>query len=207
MLDKKVAIVGYSGHAFVVADAAISAGINITQYTDKNESERNPFKLKYIGFESETGFFDNNLNKGFILGIGDNKIRETTYNLLISKRINVLNVIHPSSQISKQLKIGKGNFVSKNTAINPLVTIEDACIINTGAIIEHECYISKAAHIGPGVVLAGNVYVGERSFIGANTVIKEGVSVGSDVVIGADSVVLKDVSNGQKIAGNPAKSI
>ena len=207
MSDKEVVIAGYSGHAFVVADAAISAGINLTQYTDKKESERNPFDLKYIGFESETGFFDNTIYQDFILGIGDNRIREKIYNLLGAKKVNALNVIHPSSQISKHVSIGKGNFISKNTGINSLVTIEDACIINTGAIIEHECFIGKASHIGPGAVLAGNVSVGERSFIGANTVIKEGVSIGKDVIIGAGSVVLKDVADGEKIVGNPAKRI
>lgn len=207
MLDKKIAIAGYSGHAFVVADAALASGVNLSAYTDKHEAQRNPYELSYLGFESEEGFFKKTSSLIFILGIGDNTLRERVYNLLISQNVNVLNVVHPSSQISSNVKMGVGNFISKNTSINPLVIIEDACIINTGAIIEHECYLGKASHVAPGAVLAGNVKIGDRSFVGANAVIKEGVSIGNDVVIGAGSVVLKDVPNGQKVAGNPAKEI
>lgn len=207
MLDKNIVIAGYSGHAFVVADAALASGINLTGYTDKYEAQRNPYELSYLGFESEEGFFKKPINSGFILGIGDNTLRERVHNLLISQNVNVLNVVHPSSQISSNAKMGIGNFISKNTSINPLVVIEDACIINTGAIIEHECYLGRASHVAPGAVLAGNVKIGDRSFIGANAVIKEGVSIGNDVVVGAGSVVLKDVPDGQKIAGNPAKEI
>lgn len=205
MSDREVVIVGYSGHAYVVADAAISAGINLTHYTDKNNLKNNPFDLKYLGFENDNGFFDKISNQNFVLGIGDNIIRDNIYNLLISNEVNITNVIHPSSLISNFVKLGKGNFISKRTAINPLVVIEDACIINTGAIIEHECFIGKSSHIGPGAVLAGNVSVGKRSFIGANTVIKEGITIGDDVIIGAGSVIIRDVPSKMKVVGNPGK--
>ena len=77
-------------------------------------------------------------------------------------------------------------------------------IINTGAIVEHQCQIGDFAHVAPGAVLAGNVKVGKRSFIGAMP-IKEGVEIGSKVIIGAGAVVLENVESESKVVGNPGR--
>ena len=60
--------------------------------------------------------------------------------------------------------------------------IKKGVIINTGAIVEHECIINDYAHIAPGAVLAGSVFVGANSFIGANAVVKQGVKIGKNVI-------------------------
>ena len=91
--------------------------------------------------------------------------------------------------------------------MNPLTTIEEGVIVNTNAIIEHECYLGSFCHVAPGVVLAGNVKIGKRSFIGANSVIKQGITIGNDVTIGAGSVILNDVPNNVTVVGNPGKII
>lgn len=207
MLDKKVVIAGYSGHAYVVAEAAMLSGVKLTHYSEMKQQKLNPYDLIYLGYEEDPSFFEKNKYVEFLLGIGSNKIRCKVFDLLIKKNIEVANVVHPSSIISSSITIGKGNFISNNTSINPLVTIEDACIINTGAIVEHECLIKTGAHLAPSSVLAGNVVVGEQSFIGANSVVKEGVIIGNNVLIGAGSVVIKDVPDGAKIVGNPARKI
>ena len=45
MLENKTVIVGYSGHAFVVAESYIANGGNISFYADLNEASKNPFDL------------------------------------------------------------------------------------------------------------------------------------------------------------------
>ncbi len=207
MSDKIIAIAGYSGHGFVVADAAFSAGIKLSHYTDVHKSTMNPYKLEYLGLESKLHFFDKVTHIKFVLGIGDNIIRKKIFQLLISKNIDVLNVIHNSCSLSDNVTLGVGNFISKNAAINPLVKIGNACIINTGAIVEHECIIGDTVHIAPGAVLAGKVIIGEGSFIGANSVIKNGVTIGRNVIIGAGAVVIKDVPDNLVMVGNPARNI
>lgn len=205
MSDKKIAIIGYSGHGFVVSEAAMVMGLNLNYYVEFEKKEENPFDLEYLGFEGDLHFKGWKEDFDFILGIGDNQFRQKIAELLLSKKKGIVNVIHPSASIANKVEIGSGNFIARNVAINPLVKIGNFCILNTSCIIEHECTIADAVHIAPGAVLAGNVSVGERSFIGANTVVKQGVKIGSDVIIGAGSVVLKDVPNNVKIYGNPAK--
>lgn len=206
MSDKKIILVGYSGHGFVVADAAIEAGMDLRYYAEKKAVAHNPFGLVYLGFESDESFQGWNEDCDCILGIGDNVIREKVAQLILSKNKRIRNVIHPSASISQKATLGQGIFIARNVAINPLAVIGDFCILNTGCIVEHECIIGNAVHIAPGAVLAGNVSVGERTFIGANAVIKQGVTIGKEVLIGAGSVVLWDVADGEIMVGNPAKT-
>lgn len=207
MPDKNsIAIIGYSGHSFVVLDTAKQMSLDVKYYCERNQVSFNPFEINYLGDEGSDSFDWNSVDK-FILGIGDNKIRQKVAKLIISKEKILLNVIHPTSIISNYATFGIGNFVAANATINALAQIGNHCILNTGCIIEHECIIADGVHIAPGVVLAGNVTVGENSFIGANSVLKQDVKIGSGVTVGAGSVVIKDIPDNEIWVGNPAKKL
>ncbi len=207
MLDKKIVLVGYSGHAYVVGDSLLKKKISITHYTEKSEVNFNPFDLNFLGNESSDTFLGWGKNYAFALCIGDNKLRTKSGELILLKEEELINVLDINSSVSKFLEIGKGNFIAKNVSINAFCKIGNFCIINTGSIIEHECVIYNGVHIAPGAVLAGNVSVGENSFIGANSVIKQGVCIGKNVTLGAGSVVLRNIPNNETWVGNPAKRI
>jgi sugar O-acyltransferase (sialic acid O-acetyltransferase NeuD family) len=207
VLDKKVILIGYSGHGFVVTDIAIENQINIIGYTDINPVQNNPFDLDYLGNEKEKDFFKNNNDSQFLIGIGDNSLREEIYKLIIGNNRFVETLISQSSYISKYASIGNGTFVNKNVSVNAFAKIGINTILNTGCIVEHDCVVGNSSHIAPGAVLAGNVTIGERSFIGANVVVKQGVVIGKDVIVGAGSVVINDIPDGKKIIGNPSRFI
>jgi sugar O-acyltransferase (sialic acid O-acetyltransferase NeuD family) len=207
VLDYKNVIIGYGGHAYVVADSFLANGNTLNYYADVKEASNNPFNLDYLGFESDINFKGWGLTLKYILGIGDNNLREKVANLIISKSNTISNVIDPHAVISKSANIGMGVFASKGVLVNTFSKIGNFSILNTGCIIEHECEIGIAAHIAPGAVLAGNVKVGNRTFIGANAVIKQGIEIGDDVIIGAGSVIIKNVSSNTKIIGNPGRII
>jgi sugar O-acyltransferase (sialic acid O-acetyltransferase NeuD family) len=206
-VQDKVAIIGYSGHGFVVADAAITVGIRLAYYCEKSIVDNNPFNLEYLGFEGDTDFIGWKENFQYILGIGDNALRSKIASRILSYKKQLPNIIHPSTSISNYLKIGVGNFISRQVSINAFAHIGNYCILNTGCIIEHECKIGDGVHVAPGAVLAGSVEVGELSFIGANSVIKQGIKIGSNVTIGSGAVILKDVIDNQTIVGNPGRII
>ena len=205
MSDKKIILVGYSGHGLVVADTALENNLNLIGYTEKSINEVNPFKLEYLGDESSLDFKGWDLDVAFILGIGDNILREKIYKHILENGKKVISLINSTSFISSFASIGEGVFINRNVSINAFAKIGSNVILNTGCIIEHECSIGDFSHIAPGAVLAGNVSIGKNCFVGANSVIKQGVKIGDGVVIGAGSVVLKDVSNNSMVFGNPAK--
>lgn len=204
-MSDKIAIIGYSGHGYVVTDCALDSGLDIKYYCDKKASEKNPFGLKYLGSEDNIDFLGWKENFQFILGIGNNKIRAKVSKAVSNHNKSFLNVIHQSSSISQHFEIGTGNFISRNVAINALVKIGNFCILNTACVIEHECRIGNCVHIAPGTVLAGGVDIGDYTFIGANAVVKQGIKIGANVIIGAGSVILKDVPESAIIVGNPGR--
>ena len=207
MLDKDLILIGYSGHAFVVAEAAIENGNSIIGYSAKEAVFLNPYKLDYLGFEKDENFVGWRKNSSFILGIGNNFLRQSIAKLIKNENKKIKTVMHSSASISRSSSIGDGTFINRNVSVNAIATIGKYVILNTGCIVEHECVLEDAVHIGPGAVLAGNVVIGERSFIGANVVIKQGVVIGKDVIIGAGSVVINDVQDGKIIVGNPSREI
>jgi sugar O-acyltransferase (sialic acid O-acetyltransferase NeuD family) len=205
--DKKIILVGYSGHGLVVADTAFENNLNVIGYTEKSINEINPFKLEYLGDESSSDFKGWDLDVAFILGIGDNILREKIYNHVLSNGKKIISLINSMSSISSFAEIGDAVFINRNVSINAFAKIGSNVILNTGCIIEHECMIGDSVHIAPGAVLAGNVKVGSGSFIGANSVIKQGVEIGKNVIVGAGTVVLNNIYDGNKIVGNPSRFI
>ena len=203
MTNKKIVIIGYSGHSFGCIEVAIKQEYSIVGYHDILEKVNNPYSLNYLGHEDT---IDSN-NKVFI-AIGDNIIRRKIYEKLRLKNISLdTTLIHSNTIISKTSLIEKQTFISAGVIINPQVKIGVGCIINTGAIIEHDCSVGKFTHIAPGAVLSGNVSIGSECLIGANAVIKQGVKIGDNVIIGAGAVVLKDIISNKTFVGNPAREI
>ncbi|MEN9907224.1 MAG: hypothetical protein RLZZ540_365 [Bacteroidota bacterium] len=207
MLDKELILIGYSGHGYVVAETALENSISLIGYSEKCILENNPFNLDYLGFEKEEDFIGWSKNASFLLGIGDNGLRQRIADLIESKGKKIISLIHHSASVSNSAIIGSGTFINKNVSVNALAIVGKNVILNTGCIIEHECVLSDAVHIAPGAVLAGNVSVGEKTFIGANAVIKQGIVIGKDVIIGAGSVVITNIPDGKKVVGNPGRII
>ena len=207
MLNKKVVLVGYSGHGLVVADAAREQGLNLSFYVDKEATIENPYNLKYLGFEDDPRYSHWQQDYFYALAIGNNFVRRKTANIILSNGKELINIIHPRSSVSKSISMGIGNFINSCSVVNAQVVIGDYCILNTGSILEHECRLGSAVHVAPGAVIAGGVNIGDNSFLGANSVIREGVKIGKNVIIGAGSVILKDIGDNEKIVGNPGRKI
>lgn len=205
MLNKKVAIIGYSGHGLVVSEAAIEQGLNLNFYIEKSEVEKNLFELQYLGDENDMRSKAWLVPDYYILGIGNNSIRSKVVDRFLKKKKKIINVLHPKANISSNASLGNGCFISKGVSINVGSEIGNYAILNTGCVIEHECNINDFVHIAPGAVLAGNVSIGSGSFVGANSVIKQGVSIGKNVIIGAGSVIINNVPDGVVVVGNPGK--
>lgn len=203
--NKKIVLIGYSGHAFVAADTIMQAGYELVGYLDKQEHQLNPYKLNYLGFEEDEAVIKTLGGCTFFPAIGNNNLRSKVFKKIKDYGYEFITAIHPKANIASLIEVGEGTLICQGANINPLAQIGRAVIINTGAIIEHECQIGDFAHIAPGAVLAGNVTIGNGSFIGANAVVKQGISIGENVIIGAGAVVLNDIPDNVSCVGNPAK--
>jgi NDP-sugar pyrophosphorylase family protein len=85
--------------------------------------------------------------------------------------------------------------------------IGNSTIVNTGAIVDHECRIGKGVHICPGVLLAGRVQIEEGAFVGLGAKILPCLKVGAYATIGAAALVREDVPAHATVVGVPAHII
>jgi serine acetyltransferase len=80
-----------------------------------------------------------------------------------------------------------------------------ACIVHTGATVDHDYTLAAGVHISPGAHLAGSVTFGECTWVGVGAAVKQGVRLGSHAVVGAGAVVVSPVSDGVCVIVCPAK--
>lgn len=204
-LKKPVAIIGYSGHSYVIIDILLNTGRLVTAYCDQEEKDQNPYHLQYLGKETEVA---KKLKKfDFFACVGHNGIREKIHIQMSALLGNPINAIHPSAVISSSVKMGDGVMVAANATLNPLVEIGRGVICNTSCTIEHECRIDDFVHVAPGAVLCGNVNIGKGTFVGANSVIRQGITIGKNVIIGAGTVIIKNIPDNVTVVGNPQKQL
>ena len=69
-------------------------------------------------------------------------------------------------------------------------------MVNSAAVISHDCSIGAYSHVAPGALLAGHVHVGKRSLIGMGVTTAIGVRIGDGVRVGNSAILLADVPDG-----------
>lgn len=118
----------------------------------------------------------------------------------------VATLISSTAVVTKNSIIGNGCAIMQRAIVNK-ACIGDYTIVNTGAIIEHQCAIGSNTFIGPGSVLCGEVHVGDNCYIGAGVNIAPGVNIVSDTIIGIGSTILQDITEPGTYVGSPAHHI
>ena len=201
-MSKNVVILGAGGHAKVIADIIIKNGDKLIGFLDDNKVGTVFLDYSVIGKIDDTLNFPTDTY--FIVGIGSNQIRklfDNTYHLLWYK------AIHPFTQIADDVFIDDGTTIMANAVINSSSVIGRHCIVNTGAIVEHDNILENYVHVSPNATLCGTVKVGELSHIGAGSTIINNIDICTNVIVGAGAVVVKDLPANCTAVGAPARAI
>lgn len=202
-MSKSVVIIGASGHGKVIADTVLKSGDKVVGFLDDGVKKG----TQIVGFSvlGKTEDYKNYADCEFVIAIGDSYIREKIANELPVKWYTA---IHPTAVISSiDVEIGEGTVVMANAVINSSAKIGKHCIINTGAIVEHDNVLEDYVHLSPNVVLSGMVKVGKSTHIGAGSCTKQVLNIASDCVFGAGSVIVKDITESGTYAGVPVRKI
>ena len=202
-MSKSVVIIGASGHGKVIADIVLKSGDKVIGFLDDGIEKG---KL-IVGFEvlGKISDYKNYSDCEFVIAIGNPYIREKIADVL---NVKWYTAIHPTAVISSlDVEIGEGTVVMANAVINSCAKIGRHCIINTGAIVEHDNILSDYVHLSPNVALAGMVSVGKSTHIGTGACTKQVVNIVSNCIIGAGSVIVRDINESGTYIGVPARKI
>ena len=196
----RLIIIGAGGHGKVIADAALKNGYtNICCVDDNATGDAMGFPI--IGTTADVECL-NDGNTDFVIGIGNNAIRKTIAEI---HNVNWVSIVHPSAQIGFDAEIGKGTVVMANAVVNVCAKIGVHCIINTGAIVEHDNVIENYVHISPNVALGGTVRIGSLTHVGIGATVKNNIEICSDCTIGAGAVVVKNINEPGTYVGVPIR--
>ena len=201
---------GGTGQAVILEEIAQYLHYDIIAIVDNNLEVKSPIDgikivYKICGLQSFLTDRDvQNINFAVSIGGDKGKDRYAIGVMLEELGLHPITLVHPDCHVSGSSQIGKGCQILMNSTIAVRTFIDDYVIINSGAIVDHECIIRKGVHIGPGATLAGLVEVGNYSFIGTGAIILPRLKIGKNTIIGAGSVVTKDVPDNVIYKGNPA---
>jgi len=141
----------------------------------------------------------------FVVAAGDNKVREQFAIHLSDFGGKPINLVHPFSQYSQKVLLGRGVVSMAGVIVNTNVSIGDYCVLNTSSSIDHDCVLGDYVNICPGAHLAGGVHVGKSSFLGTGCIVNPNVKIGKNCIIGSGAVVTTDIPDFSIAYGVPAR--
>jgi sugar O-acyltransferase (sialic acid O-acetyltransferase NeuD family) len=116
--------------------------------------------------------------------INQNRIRHEIFVRMVSRGFVFPALVHPKAMVEPSAEIAAGTLVFGMASVGSAARIGFGVIVNTGAIVSHDCQIGDLAHLTPGVVLAGSVEVGAGAIIGMGVTTTVGVKIGEWASIG-----------------------
>lgn len=114
-------------------------------------------------------------------------------------------VVAATATVAPDVELGPGTVVLEHAHVGPGSRVGSGVIVNTAAIVEHDCVVGDGVHVAPGAALLGGATVGARTVIGSGARVLPLVAVGSGATVGAGSVVTRAVGDGVTVAGVPAR--
>jgi sugar O-acyltransferase (sialic acid O-acetyltransferase NeuD family) len=204
-----VIVVGAGGHAVVLADALLSAGISVMGFIDPalDMQGRSLCGLPVLGGDE---YLKRHHCAEIVLangigGIGDLTIRKRVQQRFQEEGWRFVGVRHPSAVVSQFAVLASDVQLLAKAVVQPYATVQEGCIVNTGAIVEHNVSLGAWSHAAPGSVICGGVQLGEESHVGTGAVIMQGIQLGPQTLVGAGASVIRDFAGYGTLIGVPAR--
>lgn len=197
--DGQILIYGAGGHAKAVMEMAQAIGSHqIAGIVDDNPALKGKSVLgipvlggrELLPLLRAKGL---SLAANGVGGILDIAVRVRLFEMLSAAGFGLPALAHPRATVEPSADLGEGVQVFANAYVGSSTVLHPRCMVNTGAIVSHDCEIGEYTHIAPGAMLAGHVHVGGRSLVGMGVTTAIGIKIGAGVRIGNGAVVYADV--------------
>ena len=134
-------------------------------------------------------------------------VRKKIIKSMLDKGADFINIIHETSIIQENVKLGNGIILCPYTYVNDHATVGDYVMINTMSGLGHDAEIGEYSCIMGHVELCGFVKAGKETYFGGGSRVLPHGKVGDGAYVGSGSIVLRKVKTNDKVFGNPAVSI
>ena len=206
---KEIYILGIGHNTVTTIDLCHDCGYSIKGLIHYNQDRTGEifFGHKIIGSFDEYLNRDFCKDKNFALSMGDMHIKSSLFKKIQALEGNVPTLIHPSSYISSNSKIGKGVQIMQQCIVEGDVIIEDDTSITVNTVIAHSVKIGKHNLISGNVMVGSYVEIGKYNHIGQGSVVVSGKVnyIGDNCILGAGAVLISNMDSNCVFNGNPAK--
>lgn len=194
---------GAGGHALSLAEFA---GENIAGYVANSVNEEMPGK--WFGPDSvadrliaQGGVF----HMAFVYsGWAQMEKRRRLIEFYKNLGATFKTLVAPTAIITPHSKIGAGTAVMAGAIINRAQLGENV-IVNSGAIVEHDCEIGHNTFVGPGAVIGGFTKIGDNCFIGLGARISNNITIGDNVTVAMGAIVNHNLTEPGIYHGSPLR--
>lgn len=192
-MTDKIILVGGGGHALSLLEA-IEAPNAVEGYLDLRPSQS--MTMTYLGDDTMAKKF---MEHGALFhisyvyhGIPDMTARKRLIEQYDSLGADFATIVAPTAVVTPHSCIGEGAAILNGAIINR-AQIGRHAVINSGAIIEHDCTVGENTFIGPGAIVGGGTLIGQDCFIGLGARLKNGIKIAPGTVIGMGAVVTNNI--------------
>lgn len=204
-MSQSIIIIGASGHAAVVAQAARACGCDVIGHLADKAS---PYGIELLGKDGDLGAMLLKHKAAHVfVAIGDNHVRRTVVNRLRTAHpgIRFASIIHPSAILCEDGSVGEGAFIAAGAVVAAGARVGAFAIVNTRASLDHHASLGDFASMAPASATGGGAVVGSGTAVGMGAMVHHGVRLGEDVVLGSLSLANKDIPDRVVAVGNPAR--
>lgn len=198
-------VLGAQGHAAVVVELIEAIGGMVAGCVAP-PGQSTPFGLPLLG---EDDWLAGRVGE-FRLANGVGSVRDSSVRAKVYRKFRALGfafppLVHPSANVSPSAVIAEGAQLMRGALIQARVRIGENTIVNTGAIIDHDCVLEAHVHVAPGAALSGGVKLGAGAHVGTGARLIQNLAIGAGAIIGAGAVVLTNVPEDETVVGVPAR--
>lgn len=210
-LEAAYALWGSAGHAKVLAALIRRQGGRVLALFDNREVpsalDGVPLHVGEAGFLHWAAGLAEPRSVQALVAIGGARGRDrlALQHLMQSRGLRIGTLVHPEASVCDSVVMGEGSQVLAQACVATQARLGRACIVNHGAVVDHECVLGDGVHIAPNATLCGCILLAEHVMVGAGAVVLPRVTLGADCVVGAGAVVTKSWPAGSVLVGNPAR--
>jgi sugar O-acyltransferase (sialic acid O-acetyltransferase NeuD family) len=143
----------------------------------------------------------------FVCAIGNVELKKRLCTYILEKDGVFVTLIHPSSRVNLNAKIGIGVLIFMNSNINNDCVIDDFVTIQGYVGLGHDTIVKKWTHINTFTFTGGGVVVGEEVLLNTRSTILPKVKICDKAIVGACSLVIRNIKEPTTFFGIPAKKL
>jgi sugar O-acyltransferase (sialic acid O-acetyltransferase NeuD family) len=178
----------------------------IKGFLDDNKKALDNFK-NYPPILSSVENYEVQEDDLFICALGEVKFKEKYINLILGKKGNFTNIIHPTSIINMNVKLGVGIIICPFTYISNDVIIGNFVTIQTHSAVGHDVQIGNYCQINALTFFGGFSTLENSVTVNPGAMLLPKKHVGNGAILGINSTSLKDIKSNTTVFGTPSKEI